>query len=337
MGTRSKPDCSICLSELTSHLAATPCGHVFHHECINQWVQHHSKTCPECKLPTPNNLLRLFFEVREQNDMPDPGGEGEDDDGKGDTTRDEVCSELRRTLVAKTKIMEKLRKKASTFEAKADKLAAELSEEKDQLCKVENRREELQREKEMELFKSEKQINKLRREKKKLEEELFRLGSTKRQEDYLQCFMQSVDKGVGGQVDVEPLVEDCKAGVMDWEELVRKQHTLLTQKTKDMRQAFIAKRQALKKMESAEEELRQQWERMQALDKKTKMRLHNSLLEGAKLHLLPKKIKALKGPSSPSSASPMTGDASMFKEATDCFVEEYDQQGRGGRGPYEKR
>lgn len=43
--------CSICLSEYedSDMLVRLPCGHVFHHECIQAWTQNHVK-CPLCNL-----------------------------------------------------------------------------------------------------------------------------------------------------------------------------------------------------------------------------------------------------------------------------------------------
>ena len=52
--------CVICRDELklgqTSLTLTNYCGHVFHEECVLQWLQHHN-TCPYCRhvLPTVNN------------------------------------------------------------------------------------------------------------------------------------------------------------------------------------------------------------------------------------------------------------------------------------------
>ncbi|KAF7998374.1 hypothetical protein HCN44_009772 [Aphidius gifuensis] len=43
--------CSICCSELANsqyEISATPCHHVFHEECLNQWLAK-SETCPQCR------------------------------------------------------------------------------------------------------------------------------------------------------------------------------------------------------------------------------------------------------------------------------------------------
>lgn len=43
-------DCSICFEEFTkdSQIIITPCNHVYHLNCINQWY-HRSHTCPVCR------------------------------------------------------------------------------------------------------------------------------------------------------------------------------------------------------------------------------------------------------------------------------------------------
>ena len=43
-------DCSICFEEFTkdSQIVITPCNHVYHVVCINQWY-HRSHTCPVCR------------------------------------------------------------------------------------------------------------------------------------------------------------------------------------------------------------------------------------------------------------------------------------------------
>ncbi len=43
-------DCSICFEEFNkdSQITITPCNHVYHLNCINQWY-HRSHTCPVCR------------------------------------------------------------------------------------------------------------------------------------------------------------------------------------------------------------------------------------------------------------------------------------------------
>jgi hypothetical protein len=45
-----KPVCVICIDELESntHVCATKCGHVFHFECLNEWLLT-NQSCPQCR------------------------------------------------------------------------------------------------------------------------------------------------------------------------------------------------------------------------------------------------------------------------------------------------
>ena len=48
--------CTICSEGLSADLCATPCGHVFHHPCIVQWMRQKPE-CPICKSPCASQLL----------------------------------------------------------------------------------------------------------------------------------------------------------------------------------------------------------------------------------------------------------------------------------------
>ena len=43
-------ECSTCLESFTasSHLLSTPCGHIFHKHCINEWLDKGDLNCPQC-------------------------------------------------------------------------------------------------------------------------------------------------------------------------------------------------------------------------------------------------------------------------------------------------
>ncbi|XP_045809669.1 RING-H2 finger protein ATL30-like [Trifolium pratense] len=52
--------CSICMDEFdhiigTSDIINMPCNHVFHQQCIVEWLQT-SRTCPLCRYPMPTTL-----------------------------------------------------------------------------------------------------------------------------------------------------------------------------------------------------------------------------------------------------------------------------------------
>ena len=53
-------NCCICFEELNESLLRTPCGHVYHQECILGWItssQASSGECPECRKPISRRQL----------------------------------------------------------------------------------------------------------------------------------------------------------------------------------------------------------------------------------------------------------------------------------------
>jgi len=52
-GMREDQSCSVCLENYKSHssVCGLPCGHVFHHECILQWLHGDRHCCPVCRWP----------------------------------------------------------------------------------------------------------------------------------------------------------------------------------------------------------------------------------------------------------------------------------------------
>lgn len=45
-------ECSICLDKFADDIivSQTPCNHVFHHECIKQWITTQTNNCPMCRV-----------------------------------------------------------------------------------------------------------------------------------------------------------------------------------------------------------------------------------------------------------------------------------------------
>ena len=56
--------CTICMESITTNgdKSTTPCGHLFHTECINNWLRSNVKSCPQCRKSCRNNqIIKLFF------------------------------------------------------------------------------------------------------------------------------------------------------------------------------------------------------------------------------------------------------------------------------------
>ena len=60
----------MCLESLNfgnSYIVTTPCGHLFHQDCLKQWLYKSKKTCPKCRAEIPrkkrdtNKLTRIYL------------------------------------------------------------------------------------------------------------------------------------------------------------------------------------------------------------------------------------------------------------------------------------
>ena len=65
--------CSTCLGSFTSisDISTTSCGHIFHTNCIERWLQSGQNLCPQCrKYCRQGQLIKLFFsEGESDNDI----------------------------------------------------------------------------------------------------------------------------------------------------------------------------------------------------------------------------------------------------------------------------
>lgn len=45
-----RPSCPICLCPVPEYMATkTSCNHVFHNDCLDQWIKYDKHTCPMCR------------------------------------------------------------------------------------------------------------------------------------------------------------------------------------------------------------------------------------------------------------------------------------------------
>ena len=65
--------CSTCLEpfDSRSNISTTPCGHVFHTECLKTWLDNGQNLCTQCRKPcTKEKIIKLFFsESEEENSL----------------------------------------------------------------------------------------------------------------------------------------------------------------------------------------------------------------------------------------------------------------------------
>ena len=59
-GQEKNESCAICVNDFTDgdNLRVLPCEHVFHSECVDEWLINHSSLCPLCKQKVPRHKDR---------------------------------------------------------------------------------------------------------------------------------------------------------------------------------------------------------------------------------------------------------------------------------------
>ena len=68
-------ECSTCLDSFTSEseVLSTPCGHIFHSDCIHDWLDKGDLNCPQCTNPiTDFALLRRIYLPFQKSDSAQP-------------------------------------------------------------------------------------------------------------------------------------------------------------------------------------------------------------------------------------------------------------------------
>ncbi|XP_026327739.1 E3 ubiquitin-protein ligase TRAIP-like [Hyposmocoma kahamanoa] len=102
--------CIICKEILISDVASGPCGHMFHNNCIKQWIQK-SATCPQCRAKvTLGKVLKLYptFTDEAMDDVGDLHMQLEDRTRKLKES-EEKCESLSSQLVKTEATLEKTR------------------------------------------------------------------------------------------------------------------------------------------------------------------------------------------------------------------------------------
>ena len=56
-------DCPICIDTIDakSQVVSTPCGHVFHSNCMETWIAQGKKNCPQCRKVCERQNIRPIF------------------------------------------------------------------------------------------------------------------------------------------------------------------------------------------------------------------------------------------------------------------------------------
>ena len=59
--------CPTCLEPLSSgsinYTVSTPCGHLFHMNCVQSWISRGNQTCPQCRSNiSKEKLLRIYLQ-----------------------------------------------------------------------------------------------------------------------------------------------------------------------------------------------------------------------------------------------------------------------------------
>ena len=59
---KMRMECSICLDSLKSEVSTFPCGHIFHTDCIEKWLENGKNNCVQCrKIYDQTQVIKLYL------------------------------------------------------------------------------------------------------------------------------------------------------------------------------------------------------------------------------------------------------------------------------------
>ena len=161
-------ECATCLEPCTSNcnISTTPCGHVFHFQCIKKWYwtrieeRNFQKNCPKCRKSFPfHHMVKTYFSQSDENPLNDALEESES-----------KCKELRKSKENLEKEIHELKIENAKIVENEEKWKIEKKEIKDHLLIFEN----LLKSKNLNCLKKyeniEKERNELKAEKEKMKE-----------------------------------------------------------------------------------------------------------------------------------------------------------------------
>ena len=187
-------ECSTCLEPFTSNcsISTTPCGHVFHFQCIKKWYwtqiegRNFQKNCPKCRKSFPfHHMVKTFFSQSDENPLNDALEEAESKCNQLRKSKEILEKEIHELKIDNAKIVkneEKLKIEVANHLLIIEKKCMNLSKNLNCLKKFENiekDRNELKAAKEKNERVHKNTTTKLRNTIEKLEKEVGEMKNSK--------------------------------------------------------------------------------------------------------------------------------------------------------------